>query len=140
MKENIKIAVATVPAASEVMKWGEVRLYPQTLRDMMLYASKDYDGTRYIIVVDVDTANTMNSPDGAFAGETGYRAAAQNGVYIGSFMGSDVCVFDTPTAFQVVKLICLDDDDNVVHVVSSKIQPFVKLPSIASQLSENNHV
>lgn len=122
MTRSIEEVLNTVPDKSTVIGWGAMRLYPQTLRDMIRLSTKDYDGSLYAIAVNVEMANVMNSPDSIFEDDC-YRPARQDGSLIGFFEGSDVHVLSVESDWNLAMLMCLDEEGNVVKTLVSEIVP-----------------
>jgi hypothetical protein len=123
MKRSIADVIATKPDLATVVGWGEVRLSPLLFRDLTLLAARRCESVKYAYAVDVDTANFLNNDDSNVLSLEGeYRPSRQDGTRIGAYRGADMHVIDSKIEKHCLILMCLDDDDNVIHQETSLLK------------------
>lgn len=123
---NLKVeeVLAKAPDLSRALGWGEVRLAPGLFRDLITLCARKSEASKYAFAVNVEMANFINGDDQCVITLSGdYRPARQQGTRIGSYQGSDMHVIDQPCAKDCLMILCLDDNDNVVHIETSLLKP-----------------
>lgn len=124
MKLTVNDVVAKAPDLTRALGWGEVRLAPGLFRDLITLCARKSEASKYAFAVNVEMANFINGDDQCVITLSGeYRPAVQQGSRIGSYQGSDMHVFDQVTDKDCLMILCLDDEDNVVHTELSLLKP-----------------
>lgn len=124
MSLTVAAVVSKAPDLSNAVGWGEVRLAPGLFRDLIVICTRKNESVKYAYAVNVEMANFMNGDDQCSIAMSGnYRPSVQQGSRIGSYDGADVHVFDEPCQQDCVMIMCLDDNDFVVHTEISLLKP-----------------
>lgn len=124
MSLTVAAVVANAPNLETVVGWGEVRLAPGLFRDLITLCVRKSDAAKYSFAVNVEMANFMNTDDQCpIVLSENYRPSVQQGSRIGSYDGADVHVFDQPCEKDCLMIMCLDDNDFVVHTEVSLLKP-----------------
>lgn len=124
---------------SGVIGWGEIRLSPGLFRDLITYCVRRSDASKYAYAVDFEMARFLNENDQCpilLSGD--YRPARQVDTRIGSYNGSDVHVFNFECPQNCLMIMCLDDDNNVVHTEVTLLKPVENQVNIIPVVTRSN--
>lgn len=124
---------------SSVMGWGEIRLSPGLFRDLVTYCVRKSPASKYVYAVDLEMARFLNENEQCPITLSGdYRPARQEGTRIGSYNGSDVHVFNFALSQNCLMIMCLDDDNNVVHTETTLLKPIENQVNIVPVVTRSN--
>lgn len=119
--------------------WGEVRLSTGLFRDLVTLCARKSPASKYVYAVNVEMANFINEDDQCPIVLSGdYRPARQDGTRIGSYQGHDVHVFNQPCEQDCLMIMCLDDEDKVVHVEITRLKPAENQVNLVPTVTRDN--
>jgi hypothetical protein len=139
MKLTVEQVVTKAPDLSRALGWGEVRLAPGLFRDLITLCARKSEASKYAFAVNVEMANFINGDDQCVITLSGeYRPAVQQGTRIGSYQGSDMHVIDQPCNKDCLMIMCLDEEDNVVHTELSLLKPSENQVNLVPVVTRDN--
>lgn len=139
MKLTVNEVVSAAPNLAGAVGWGEVRLAPGLFRDLITLCVRKSDAAKYAFAVNVEMANFINGDDQCVITLSGeYRPAIQQGSRIGAYQGNDMHVFDQMCEKDCLMIMCLDDDDNVVHTEISLLKPAENQVNLVPVVTRDN--
>lgn len=139
MNLTVNEVVAKAANLTNALGWGEVRLTPGLFRDLVTLCTRKSEASKYAYAVNVEMAQFMNGDDQCPIVLSGdYRPARQDGTRIGSYQGSDVHVFDQPCEQDCLMILCLGENDNVVHTEITRLKPAENQVNVIPVVTRSN--
>lgn len=131
-QKTVTELVTQFPDNKSIIGWGSARLTPSLFRDMITYASRHSESTRFAYAVDINVANWINQdPDCPIVLSGDYKPARQNGTRIGAYAGCDMHVYEVPDLEENwITLFVLNDDGTVEYACTSRLEPVEKQRNI----------
>lgn len=124
---------------SNAIGWGEIRLSPGLFRDLLTYCARKSPAVKYVYAVDLEMARFLNEDDQCPIVLSGdYRPARQVDTRIGSYNGNDVHVFNFECPKNCLMVMCLDDDNNVVHTELTMLKPVENQVNVIPVVTRSN--